>query len=169
MNENNKKVRVNNPIIVKIVIIFIVAIVTTGIILLSYHVLKNGTSSNIYNLGERDSSEKYEDAVLKTYEDYKKLMGKYHLDTSLKEKDFDNNSYVASFQEYDSCSESKYKKVVKVAYDEGIIISFDVYNKCGLCKTKIVLYIIKIEKNPINDNINYIYNYRNKKECGNIS
>lgn len=52
----------------------------------------------------------------------------------------------------------------------SVNIKFKVFNKCGWCKSKMILYLIKIDK--ITDPtvpINYSYTYNKELDCGQIS
>ena len=83
---------------------------------------------------------------------------------------FVTNYYLASFQDYDKCSEERYKLVNKVTLnDNELNINFKVYNKCGWCKKHSVLYLIELPKfNGDNPKINYTYDFENDIDCGNV-
>ena len=166
---SKNRIKVSNPLMVKILLIVIIAVVVIAVLGLSIFVLTNSASANIYDLGTKKDSLDYKDVVLTSYSDYSKLINEYKVEKKLQEKDFEKHNYVASFQEYDPCAETSYRKVKKVDYDQGIVITFDVYNDCGSCKSKMLLYLIKVDKNIKSQIINYIYNNRNQNECGIIS
>ena len=83
---------------------------------------------------------------------------------------FVTNYYLASFQDYDKCSEERYKLVNNVTLnDNELNINFKVYNKCGWCKKHSVLYLIELPKfNGDNPKINYTYDFENDIDCGNV-
>ena len=165
------KVKAKNPIIVKIMIIIIVMIVIIAILLLSYIVLNDSNKNkNIYDLGEKSNLTNYEDEIITNYSDYLSLLEKYNLQKKLIGSDFSKNNYIVSYQEYDSCSESKYKTVKDVKIKEdNIVVTFLVHNTCGWCKKHITLHLIKVGKNVTDKPIEYKYEYAKKNNCGTIS
>ena len=111
-----------------------------------------------------DILEKPSDTIIHNYDEYKKLVDKYNVDIFLTPDNFKNNYYVASFQEYDSCKE-KERMVEKVEINDDIKITYKINNKCGWCKEKVLLYLVKIEKVTSDLPVTYDYIYKNKLEC----
>lgn len=158
-----------NPIIYRSLIIIISIIFVIGIIVFAVIKIKESNSLN-YDIGERDLNKTYNDIIIKNYDEYKEVVNKYKIVNDLKPEDFTNNYYLVSFQEYDSCSERKRKQVGKTSVDDNTIeIEFKRYNKCGWCKSHIILYLIKIDKikNVEGVKINYAYTDDKTVNCGN--
>ena len=167
---SRRRVKVKNPIIIKVLIIMAILLFVLVLIIFSYKMIKRNYNPNVYNLGEKSNVVYENDKLLINYNEYAELLDKYNLEKHLTSDDFSNNYYIASFQEYDSCAESKYKDVGNIKIDdENITIEFLIHNKCGMCKKNIILYIIKIDKIKEEKNILYEYNYLNNKMCGTIS
>lgn len=165
-----RKIGPRNPIVVRITIIVLIAVLTIGIL---FFAAKNILESNAlnYDIGEKEYNHKYPDTVLTSYEEYTSFIKDYDIAIDLKQTDFSNNYYVAVFQEYDSCSEAKRKQVENAeASNASINIDFKIYNKCGWCKSHMILYLVKIDKiDDIDVPINYNYSYSKELDCGNIN
>lgn len=155
-----------NSLVMKLLIIFAACI---GAVFLASYVVKIARNSNslTYDLGSQLTS--YKDTILKSYKEYEKLADSYGIKKDLASNNFSTHYYLASFQDYDSCAESKYKFVKDVEESNGELnITFEVYNKCGWCKKHIVLYLIEIDKSKENPTINYNYEFANEIDCGNV-
>lgn len=158
-----------NPIVKRIIVIVLCILFAVGIVFFAATKLLNTNALN-YDIGERDMDKIYNDIIVKNYTEYLDVVKNYNIATDLKNEDFDDNYYLISFQEYDKCSETKHKKVNKVNSSDGVIeVEFERYNKCGWCKSHIILYLIKIDKidNPQNVKINYKYIDDKVAKCGN--
>lgn len=156
-----------NSLVIKLVIIFVSCI--AAVILATYVVkLARNSNSLTYNLG-KDVSD-YEDMYIKSYEEYLALVKKYNIKKDLTSTNFSSHYFIASFQDYDSCSEKKYKLVKSVKKENGEYnVNFEVYNKCGWCKKNIVLYLIEVDRFSSDDpKINYNYTFVNDLNCGNV-
>ena len=168
INSDDMKKRIKNPIFNRLKWILIILTIIITILGLSYYVLYTSYNNLTYDLGEKSSLNGYGDLIITNYSSYLTIMEAYNLNTTLNEKDFLSNYYVASFQEYDNCSESKYKKVEDISYSDTIKITFRIYNKCGWCAKHIVLHLIKIDKVDTS-RIEYDYIYNKSLNCGEIS
>ena len=155
-----------NSFVIKLILIFLSCI--AAVILATYVVkLARNSNSLTYDLGSKVTD--YEDTFLKNFSDYENLVKKYNIKKDLTNSNFTNSYYLASFQDYDSCSESKYKLVSSVKLEDTLNITYEVFNKCGWCKKHIILYLIEINKYEGEDPvINYSYNYQNEINCGDI-
>ena len=162
------RVKAKNPIFVRAVVITMVVIASVALIVFCINIIIKSMSTLVYDLGEKSALSGYEDHVIKNYYDYVELTKKYGIDESLTIENFENNYYVASFQEYDPCAEAKMMDVQNVSIGENIEIEFLVHNKCGWCKKHIALHLIKIDKISGNKEITYNYNYAKKLNCGTI-
>lgn len=170
LDDNMSRVRAKNPLVVKIFIIVFVCIVS---LILAYYVMKIIISSNSlsYDLGETVTTLDYKDVVLTNYSEYEKLMKKYGVQKDLAANNFSTNYYLASFQDYDTCSETKMKTVKSATVGDDIKIVYEIHNKCGWCKKHIALFLIKIDKYPYSESkkvITYDYEYENELDCGTV-
>lgn len=165
-----RKLGPRNPIVVRIIILISIIALVVGIAIFAFIQIANSNALN-YEIGDKKYGQKYQDKILTSYEEYQDFIKDYKIATDLKQTDFSNNYYVAVYQEYDSCSEAKRKQVISAeASNMSINIKFKVFNKCGWCKSKMILYLIKIDK--ITDPtvpINYSYTYNKELDCGQIS
>ena len=156
-----------NSLVIKLLIIFASCI---GAIILASYVVKIARESNslTYDLGE--SSNSYSDIFLTSFSEYESLANDLGIKKDLTANNFVTNYYLASFQDYDKCSEERYKLVNKVNLDDNELnINFKVYNKCGWCKKHSVLYLIELPKfNGDNPKINYTYDFEKEIDCGNV-
>ena len=111
-----------NPILFRILIIIGVIASIIGIIVLIIVKLGNSNALN-YDLGEKDSNKIYNDIIIKSYKEYEEVVKDYDIDSDLGPQDFEDNYYLVSFQEFDSCSEVKRKQVgnVEVNKDDNYI------------------------------------------------
>lgn len=160
--------KIRNPFIKKILIIIISVVLFSVALFFAIKIITRSYDNLTYDLGEK-SDKKYEDIILTSYYDYLEFADNLGIKKHLKENDFTSNYYLASFQDYDSCSESKPKGINNIIRDNNDLnITFDVYNKCGFCKKHIMLHLIKIDNNQKDSNINYDYNYITVKECGEV-
>ena len=162
------KRKIKNPFFNRIKWLFIIIIIIVSILGLSYYVLYNSYNNLTYDLGKKSDLNSYGDIIITNYSSYLKIMEIYNLNATLNEKDFNNNYYIASFQEYDSCSETKFKKVEDITYSDSIKITYRIFNKCGWCAKHIVLHLIKINKVETTK-IEYDYIYNKSLNCGEIS
>lgn len=162
------RVKVRNSFRTKIFTILFIIIASVAIGFLVYFVLREGLSSDAYDLGKSSDVSGYEDVVLRNYKDYSKLMDKYDLRKKLTKEDFEKHDYLASFQDYDKCSEYKYKAIQNVEVKKAINVTFLVYNKCGMCQSHIVLYLIELPKDVETEVVVYKYDYYSEKDCGSI-
>ena len=162
------RVKAKNPLIVKICSIILLIMFIVAIIVLCANSLFKREIITTYDLGEQNKIEYYEDRILTSYEEYRVLLSEYNLAPSLEDEDFDNNYYLASFQEYDSCSEKKPKSVKSIdTTGEKIKVTFKIYNKCGFCTKHLMLHLIKMEKVDVEKPIEYDYIFASKnKNCG---
>ena len=154
--------------IAKRIMIFILCIIFAGaVIFIAFWALKN--SNSLYY--EMDNIDVYSDTILYDYDDYKDFVKYYQIQDDLIKEDFKDNSYIASFQEYDKCSENKVKKVEDIKISKNNInIKYKVFNKCGWCRSKMLVYLIKTDKlSEKNYEITYDYNYQKKLNCGIIN
>ena len=151
-------------------ILVIVFVVVAACALAFYCVLmvnkrKNTLSENVFDLGVRESETTYDDVILKSYDELMELSNKYNITSSLKKDDFDDNYYLASFVDYDSCGEKKFKTVEDISYSDVIQVTYRVYNKCGFCKNHVALHLLKIDKVYL-DIVEYTFIYDNENlEC----
>ena len=160
------KTRYKNIILRKILTIIFVVLLVIGLAVFVYEVYK---SDNVlaYDLGENQKRE--DDRFITSFEEYKNLINEFDVPMQLNENDFNNNYYIASFQDYDKCSEEGYKTIDKVNYTKDTIdITIRVHNKCGWCKNHIALHLIKIDKISLPKKVNYEYVYDKVLECGTI-
>lgn len=162
------RVKASNPIRTRIFLILFIIIVVCAIAFLSYMVLKESMSSDAYDLGKASDVKGVQDEILTDYNSYKKLMDKYDLTPKLTKDDFKNHSYLASYQDYDKCSEYKYKSVKDVEIKKAINVTFLVYNKCGMCQRHMLLYLIELPKDVDAEVVDYKYEFYSEKDCGNI-
>lgn len=154
-----RKIGPRNPIAVRLTIIIGGTLLGIGVLVFAFFAIRN-SNDLYYDIGQRNLSTIYHDAILQNYDDYVKFIKDYDIAIDLKTTDFASNDYIASFQEYDSCSESKQKVVTGVKISDKIDVDIKIYNKCGWCKSHMLLYLIKIDKvdNP-NMEIKYHYTY----------
>ena len=155
-----------NPILIRLFTIIFALAVCFIVVFYAIKILLNSNSLN-YKLG---NITQYHDEILINFSDYKKFVENYGITQELVKMDFENNSYLASFQDYDKCSERKVKSVEEVNVKDAISITFKTYNKCGWCKAEKVVYLIKIDKLESKDiDINYSYTYDKELNCGTVS
>lgn len=160
--------KIRNPLIVRILIGLFIAAIIVILVVVTVNTMKNYTYLT-YDVGEKNGI--YNDAILLNFEDYKKIIDKYEIKQELNEASFATKSYIATFQEYDSCAESKYKTIesVEMKEDNTIQINFLYHNRCGMCKKHMVLYFIQIGKLSSNDyKLAYGYDLGNQVNCGTI-
>ncbi|MBE6148552.1 MAG: hypothetical protein E7167_03565 [Firmicutes bacterium] len=162
------RVKARNPIVTKAVITSLVVILSVLLIWFCASIIFKSMSSLAYDIGPKAGLSNYKDFVLKNYYDYLDLVKKYNINEDLTIENFANNYYVVSFQEYDTCAESRIKDVEKVEIGDTINIMFKVYNKCGWCQKHIALHLIKIDKFSGNKEITYDYSYNKKLDCGTV-
>lgn len=159
------KIVPKNPILKRVLIIIVCIILLCIVTFIVINKLLNQPSLTYVF----DSIDSYSDEVLDNYADYISFADKYDIENDLIEKDFENYSYIASFQEYDKCSERKAKKPETINISDSINITYRVYNKCGWCHAKIMLHLIKIDKiNNPELPIKYDYIYDKTLDCGNV-
>ena len=160
-----RRVKHSNPILNKILVIIGAAIFAAAIV--TYAVYTYSINNDfIYDLGEKTE---IKDTFLTSYEEYTSFINENGFASDLNENDFKNNYYLASIQEYDKCSEKKYKTVSNVRVeDERLKITLNVHNKCGFCKKKYVLYLVKLDKISLPINVQYEYLFENDLICGSI-
>ncbi len=164
-----RKLGPRNPIVYRILIIAFCVIFAIGVVIFAVVKINNSNALN-YDIGERDMNKIYNDIIIRSYEEYKKVLENYEIASDLRPEDFDNNYYLVSFQEFDECSEAKRKQVGKVNVSDNVIeVEFKRYNKCGWCKSHMILYLIKIDKiKEVTDvRINYTYTDDRTVNCGN--
>ena len=162
------RVKVRNPIVIKGLIIGFVVLISIGLISFCGWIIFKSMNTMTYDLGEKSNLTDYEDFVIRNYYDYLDLVEKYGIEENLTIENFANNHYIASFQEYDPCGESKMKDVENVVIDENIHVIFKINNKCGWCKKHIALHLIKIDKINENKKITYDYTFAKKLDCGTV-
>ena len=95
-----------NSLVIKLLIIFASCI---GAIILASYVVKIARESNslTYDLGE--SSNSYSDIFLTSFSEYESLANDLGIKKDLTANNFVTNYYLASFQDYDKCSELLFK------------------------------------------------------------
>lgn len=162
------RVKAKNPIAVKVSVTVFVVVISILLIAFCIGIIMKSLDSFAYDLGEKNKVTDYQDVVLRNYYDYLSLVEKYGIDENLTIENFEKNHYIASFQEYDPCGESKMKDVESVDIGEDIHITFKINNKCGWCKSHIALHLIKIDKVANNKAITYDYIYAKELNCGTI-
>lgn len=141
-----------------LLIVFIVALI--GVIgFIAYKKIMN--SESLYYILEDNNL--YKDTIIKDYSDYIFFTDEYEIKKDLNEKDFKNNYYIASFQEYDSCQERKVRKIKDIDINDKITITYKLFNKCGWCKSRTMLFLIKIDKLE-KDNYEIEYKYESDKK-----
>lgn len=162
-----RKIGPRNPIVVRLMVIITVVVIMVVITIFAIKNILNSNALN-YDIGEKEYNHRYPDTVLTSYKEYMDFIKDYKIAVDLKQTDFTNNYYVAVFQEYDSCSEAKRKQVVSAdASNASINIKFKIYNKCGWCKSHMILYLVKIDKiDDVDVPINYSYTYNKELNCG---
>lgn len=161
------RVKYKNKILSKIITFIVVILILLILGLFVYYEFYNQTHQTVFDLGDRSSVD-YEDTLLTNYKDYIELKNNYSINSNLNKDDFLENNYLAYFDEYNPCSEKKYKKVDNIKYDTNVEITFRTYNKCGFCHSNIVLYLIKLDKKSVMENITYNYIFDKKIDCGNV-
>lgn len=162
------RVKARNPIVTKVMVTALVSILSILLIIFCANIIIKSMSSLSYDLGEKSTLSSYEDFVIRNYYDYLDLVKKYNLEEDLTIENFSNNHYVASFQEYDPCAESKMMDVEDIEIEDKITITFKINNKCGWCKKHIALYLIKVDKLQENKEIIYNYTYAKELDCGTV-
>lgn len=163
------KVRVKNSLVSKVIVIIVIVIFVIFLFVLSISVLIKDKNNNVFDLGESNSSFGYSDKVINDYNEMINILKEYNVDYIVKESDFEGSSYVLLFQDYNPCSESKYKTIEEVTINKNINVTLRVHSKCGWCKKHMVLYIIKVDKVPNDTSIEYKYIFPNKQvNCGNV-
>ena len=160
------RVKARSPIVTKVVITIFVILISVALIIFCAGIIWKSISRLSYDLGEKEKLSGYEDFIIKKYDDYVSLVEKYGIEQSLTIENFENNYYIASFQEYDPCGESKMKEIESVNIAENIHITFKINNKCGWCKKHISLHLIKIDKITEDKKITYNYTFAKKLDCG---
>lgn len=159
--------KIRNPLIKRILILILSLAIFAGILYLALRELNRSYDNLTYDLGV--TNEIYDDQVLTSFEEYKNLMEKYNLKVYLKEEHFKNNYYLASFQDYDKCSEGKEKDIKSIKEENNTLtITFNVHTNCGFCKTHKMLHLISIGMITKTDDIKYEYDYDETKDCGAI-
>ena len=160
------RLKVRSSLTNRILIILLFLVCGSLILFFSFKLINKSYSNLAYEIGSY--SLEYKDYILKNYEEYLDLTKLYKIDVELTNENFINNYYLVSFQEYDSCAEKKFKEVEKIEIDKNINITFRVFNKCGWCKAKTALHLIKIDKIDSYEKIKYDYVYNDELQCGTI-
>ena len=154
-----------NPILRRLLVIFFIIIFVGVIVFLAIKTLIN--NNKLYYI--LDDDPKMNDVILTNFNDYSNLVKKLKINLDLNKNDFSDNYYLATFQDFDKCSESKVKGIENIIVDKNnLTVYFKIYNKCGWCRSSKVLYLIKIDKVDPNINVNFDYNYDKTLECGQI-
>ena len=147
-------------VIVLVVIIFCVVI---------YFTVQNNTSKEtgfIYLksvLSDKIDNEvlKKENYVFTSYEEYKKVFGT----DKLSESDFKNNNYLLLSISYNPCSEKEITPTNYSVNGNNIKVTVTYKSTCGGCASENVYYLLKINKNITNPNVNIEYKELSKEEC----
>lgn len=162
------RLKVQNSFTKKIITIISFIAIGTVLVIFAMNIINDSMSNLAYDLGEKSSLTGYKDLILKNFDEYLELVKKYDIEQNLTVENFQDNNYIASFQEYDECSESKFKEVLDIKYEDSIKVTFKIYNKCGWCKTHVALHLIKIDSILKETDITYDYVYAKELNCGTV-
>lgn len=99
--------------------------------------------------------------ILTNFDEYKK----YFDSKDITEEDFENNNYIVVPITYDSCSESDIKISGSEIIDNQIDVLVSYTAKCGLCASQYIYYLLKVDKDVKDVNINLKYEATNDPEC----
>ena len=164
------KVRAHNSFAIKIFTIIFIIVFVVGIVYLSYIVLNKEKNNNTFDLGIIDSNVAYNDKIVNSYEEFKELVSMYNISYEATEEDFQKNSFLFLFQDYNPCGESKPKTIEEVSIEDNIYVTYKVHSRCGWCQRHMVLYILKVELVEETKTIEYKYEFPNTQvDCGVIS
>ena len=108
------RLKVQNSLTKKIIITIASVMITGILIFIGYRIINKNMANLAYDLGEKSKLNKYKDQILTSYEEYISFMDDLKLDKTLSKENFNQNYYLASFQEYDPCSEKKFKEVIDI-------------------------------------------------------
>lgn len=159
--------KIRNPLIKRILILVISLVIFGSILYIAIKEITKSYDNLTYDLGVTNDT--YSDEIITSYDKYQEFIKLYDLKSDLKEEHFKDSYYLATFQDYDKCSESKVKDIKSIKEENNTLtITFNVYSKCGFCKVHKMLHLIKIGIVTTSDNLKYEYDYDETKECGQV-
>lgn len=165
----------------KIYIIGIIAIVVTNIItgLTVASIVKNKEKQDIstdVNKEKQDISTNVDfvyiglfehvridedNYVFTDYNDFKSMFN----GSLLTESDFKNNNYALITIPYDSCSEEDVTPTNYTINGNNIDVLVKYKGRCGFCAPEYMYYLLKVDKNMTNPNVNIDYERINDPQC----
>lgn len=111
--------------------------------------------------------EKFENKIIRTYQEYTDILDKYEIQYDLKPTDFENDDYYAFVVENDTCS-GKIEKIedAKVE-DDKIKLLINYKASCGVCAPTYELFFVRFEKDILKDEYKLDIDYQatNQIKC----
>ena len=161
---NNKK---NN--IVRDVVILVVVLLIFGVVFLVDYNSKKGSSSNelklnsdfIYLKNFKNEANLDTNYVFTNYEDYKEKIGS----DVLSAKDFEKNNYVLVVLDYNPCAEDNVTPTDYKVSSNKIDITVKYEGKCGLCAPEYLYYLLKVDKDVTEAELDFNYVIVNNTNC----
>ena len=95
---------------------------------------------------------KFDNKIIKTFDEYKQLLDKYEMQYDLSETDFSEYDYYAFIIENDDCSGKIDTVEDATIKDNKINILINYTASCGVCAPVSELYLVRFNKNELKDN-----------------
>lgn len=112
-------------------------------------------------LGENLIEEVTNPAIIKSYKEYRIITDS----DKINEEDFSNNNYVLIPINYDECSEEYLVPTDYEITDTKIIVKFSYTAKCGLCAPQYRYYLLKVDKEVVDQEVKVEYKALNNPGC----
>ena len=112
-------------------------------------------------LGENLIEEVTNPAIIKSYKEYRIITDS----DKVNEEDFSNNNYVLIPVNYDECSEEDLVPTYYEITDTKIIVKFSYTAKCGLCAPQYRYYLLKVDKDIVDQEVKVEYKALNNPGC----
>lgn len=114
--------------------------------------LKEGNKPFYSRAGRIDvEEEKFENKIIKSYEEYKKLLDTYEIQYDLTESDFSNYEYYAFVIENDDCNGTIVNVEDATIKNDTINLLVNYKASCGLCAPIYELYLVRFDKYMLKD------------------
>ena len=149
----------NKIIPICILLLIIIILIVIGIIKKTNNNVINAIES--YTMGNNILKELDDNKILVSYDEYKE----YFDSELLKENDFDNNNYAIIKLSYDPCTD---RNIVLSNYsinDNNIDVTFTYDRSCGVCMHENSYYLVKLDRNIVDANINIKYDVNRTEKC----
>lgn len=141
----------------KIVLIIVLSILLIGCSNKKYQIINyEYTNSNYIDEGIEEK-----ELLLKSYEEYKKLISKYNFNDEIVKEDFDKYDFIVVFDN-NACDSEREIGSIRYYEDNTLEIIFNVHNVCGLCAPHTDVYFYRIDK--VGDNVKINVRYKRLKD-----